>query len=91
MNVPLVPILVTSILYVRIPWVHTHARVIPGTQEMENFAMVYYIIFRQSTSTRITNRFYPDSCKLMSGFKICGLGERIHWFRMDKRPIRVKK
>ena len=44
MNVPLVPIPVTSIPFARIPWVHTNARVMLGTQEMENLAMVYYII-----------------------------------------------
>ena len=27
------------ILYARIPWVHTRARVMLGTQEMENLAM----------------------------------------------------
>ena len=43
MNVPLVRIPVTSILYARIPWVHTHARVMLGTQEMENLAMVFKI------------------------------------------------
>ena len=42
MNVPLVPIPVTSIPYARVPWVHTHARVMLGTQEMENLAMVFY-------------------------------------------------
>ena len=41
MNVPLVPIPVTSIPYARIPWVHTHARVMLGTLEMENPAMVF--------------------------------------------------
>ena len=40
---PLVRIPVTSILYARIPWVHTHARVMLGTQEMENLAMVFKI------------------------------------------------
>ena len=44
MNVPLVPIPVTSIPFARIPWVHTNARVMPGTQEMEKPVMVYYII-----------------------------------------------
>ena len=39
MNVPLVPIPVTSIPYARIPWVHTHARVMLGTLEMEKPAM----------------------------------------------------
>ena len=43
MNVPLVPIPVTSIPFARIPWVHTHARVMLGTQEMENLAMVFKI------------------------------------------------
>ena len=33
----------TSILCARIPWVHTHARVMLGTQEMENLAMVFKI------------------------------------------------
>ena len=46
MNVPLVRIPVTSIPYARIPWVHTHARVMPGSQELENLAMVYYIIIQ---------------------------------------------
>ena len=41
MNVPLVPIPVTSIPFARIPWVHTNACVTSGTQEMENPAMVY--------------------------------------------------
>ena len=41
MNVPLVPIPVTSIPFARITRVHTHARVMPGTQEMEKPAMVY--------------------------------------------------
>ena len=41
MNVPLVPIPVTSIPFARIPWVHTHVLVMPGTQEMEKPAMVY--------------------------------------------------
>ena len=60
MNVPLVPIPV-SIPYARIPWVHTHARVMPGTQEMENLAMVYYILIQANPSTRITNPFFnPD-------------------------------
>ena len=44
MNVLLVPIPVTLIPFARIPWVHTNARVMLGTQEMENLAMVYYII-----------------------------------------------
>ena len=43
MNVPLVPIPVTSIPFARIPWVHTNARVMLGTQEMENLAMVFEI------------------------------------------------
>ena len=43
MNAPLVRIPVTSILYARIPWVHTHVRVMLGTQEMENLAMVFEI------------------------------------------------
>ena len=43
MNVPLVPIPVTSILFARIPWVHTNARVMLATQEMENLAMVFEI------------------------------------------------
>ena len=43
MNVPLVPIPVTSILFARKPWVHTNARVMLGTQEMENLAMVFEI------------------------------------------------
>ena len=43
MNVPLVRIPVTSIPFARIPWVHTHARVMLGTQEMENLAMVFKI------------------------------------------------
>ena len=46
MNVPLVPIPVMSILYARIPWVHTHARIMLDTQEMENLAMVYYILIQ---------------------------------------------
>lgn len=41
MNVPLVPIPVTSMPFARISWVHTHARVTPGTQEMDNPAMVF--------------------------------------------------
>ena len=41
MNVPLVPIPVTSIPFARIPWVHTNARVMLGTQEMENLAKVF--------------------------------------------------
>ena len=41
MNVLLVPIPVASIPCARIPWVHTHARVMLGTQEMENLAMVF--------------------------------------------------
>ena len=41
MNVPLLPIPVTSIPYARIPWVHTHARVMLGTLEMESPAMVF--------------------------------------------------
>ena len=44
MNVPLVPIPVTSIPYARIPWVHTNVRVVLGTQEMENLAMVFEIL-----------------------------------------------
>ncbi|CAH3195723.1 unnamed protein product [Porites evermanni] len=40
MNVPLLPIPVTSIPYARIPWVHTHARVMLGTLEMESPAMI---------------------------------------------------
>ena len=43
MNVPLVRIPVTSIPYARIPWVHTIACVMLGTQEMENLAMVFNI------------------------------------------------
>ena len=43
MNVPLVRIPVTSIPYARIPWVHTNAHVMLGTQEMENLAMVFNI------------------------------------------------
>ena len=43
MNVPLVPIPVTSIPFARIPLVHTNARVMLGTQEMENLAMVFEI------------------------------------------------
>ena len=43
MNVPLVTIPVTSIPFARIPWVHTNARVMLGTQEMENLAMVFEI------------------------------------------------
>ena len=35
--------------------------------------------------------FDPDSCKLWAVLKTCGLGEQIHRFRMDGRPIRVKK
>ena len=42
MNVPLVPIPVTSILFARIPWVHTNARVMLGTQK-ENLATVFEI------------------------------------------------
>ena len=41
MNVPLVLIPVTSIPFARIPWVHTSARVMLGTQEMENLAKVF--------------------------------------------------
>ena len=41
MSVPLVPIPVTSIPFARIPWVHTNARVMLGTQEMENLAKVF--------------------------------------------------
>ena len=33
----------TSIPFARIPWVHTNARVMLGTQEMENIAMVFEI------------------------------------------------
>ena len=40
---PLVRIPVTSILYARIPWVHTHVCVMLGTQEIENLAMVFKI------------------------------------------------
>ena len=43
MNVPLVPIPVTSIPYARIPWVHTNACVMLGTQETEDLAMVFKI------------------------------------------------
>ena len=50
MNVPLVPIPVTSIPFARIPWVHTNARVMLGTQEMENLAMVYFaVIFNKNS------------------------------------------
>ena len=28
---------------------------------------------------------------LESGLKRCGFSERIHWFRVDGRPIRIKK
>ena len=41
MNVLLVPIPVTLIPFARIPWVHTNARVMLVTQEMENLAMVF--------------------------------------------------
>ena len=41
MNVPVVPIPVTSIPFARISWVHTNARVMLGTQEMENLAKVF--------------------------------------------------
>ena len=40
---------------------------------------------------------YPDTCgrSLKSLWraisKICGFGVRIHWFRVDRRPIRIKK
>ena len=91
MNVPLVPIPV-SIPYARIPWVHTHARVMPGTQEMENLAMVYYILIQaKPVHTNHKSFFYPDSCKLWAVLKTCGLGEQFHWFRKDGRSIRVKK
>ena len=43
MNVPLVPIPVTSIQFARMQWAHTHARVMPATQGMENLAMVFEI------------------------------------------------
>ena len=41
--------------------------------------------------------FYPDSCgwglKLLWGAvsKRCGFGDRILWFRVDEKPIRVKR
>ena len=43
MNVPLVLISVTSVPFPRIPLVHTNARVMLGSQEMENLAMVFEI------------------------------------------------
>ena len=91
MNVPLVPIPV-SIPYARIPWVHTHARVMPGTQEMENLAMVYYILIQaKPVHTNHKSFFLPRFVQTLSGFKNMRLGEQIHWFRMDGRSIRVKK
>ena len=44
---PVVPIPVTSIPFARIPWVHTNARVMLGTPETENCAMVFEIIKRR--------------------------------------------
>ena len=41
--------------------------------------------------------FYLDSCErglkpaLESSFKEYGFADRIHWFRVDRRPIRLKK
>ena len=40
---------------------------------------------------------YPDLCRRCltllwrAVLKICGFGERIHWFRVNRRPIEVKK
>ena len=70
MNVPLVPIPVTSIPFARIPWVPTHARVMPGTQEMENLAMVYYIIIQaKHVHTNHEYFFLPGFVQTLSGFK----------------------
>ena len=69
MNVPLVPIPVMSIPYVRIPWVHTNARVMPATQEMENLAMVYYIITQAKPVHTNHKSFLPRFVQTLSGFK----------------------
>ena len=43
------------------------------------------------------NFFYPDLCERglkplwRAVSKQCGFGARVHWFRVDGRPIRAKR
>ena len=65
-----------------------------------NFSGTLYMINAMFTRIRTflkTHIFYPDSCgrdlkplwRAVS--KQCGFRVRIHWFRVNRRPIRVKK